>query len=115
MRLWPKREQVRKVRALPSPEEVIDLARRYVVQETVGPLKRLVKVLGFGLLGAVLYGLGLVLALVGVLRLLQSETGSAFYGDWGFAPYLLTAVVGGAWTAGTIAVVSSRLGREERS
>ena len=53
-----------------------------------------VLVVGFGLSGALLFGLGAALSLLGVLRLLQTETGRTFAGSWTFAPYLLTAVVG---------------------
>ena len=87
-----------------SPEELFNVAKRYIVQETVLPLKRVAKVLGIGLLGALVFGLGAIIALVGVLRVLQTETGHAFDGDWSFAPYLLTAIVG-ALVVGLVAAV----------
>lgn len=76
-----------------------DLARRYVVQETVAPLRHIVRRVGLGTAGALAAAIGLVLLLLGVLRLLQSETGSVFAGNMSFAPFLLTAVVAVALAA----------------
>lgn len=73
-------------------QRLSDLFRRYVLDEALKPLRHLGRRLAFGVLGAILIGIGSVAALVGVLRLLQTETGSAFAGSWSFAPYLLTAV-----------------------
>jgi hypothetical protein len=70
--------------------ETIDLLKRYVLQETVGPLKGLGRVLLFGLSGAFLLGVGLVVLLLALLRALQEETGHTFAGHWSWAPYLLT-------------------------
>lgn len=69
--------------------EVRSLVTDYAKQETVEPLKRLGKWLGFGLAGAVLISLGLFLLLLGGLRLLQTETNGTFDGNWSFAPYLI--------------------------
>lgn len=70
--------------------ETIDLIKRYVLQETVGPLKGLGRVLLFGLSGAFLLGIGLVVLALSLLRALQEETGHTFAGHWSWAPYLLT-------------------------
>lgn len=72
--------------------ETIDLLKRYVLQETVGPLKGLGRVLIFGMAGAFLLGIGLVVLVLAVLRALQEETGRTFAGHWSWAPYLLTLV-----------------------
>ncbi|MGO8877830.1 MAG: hypothetical protein ACLQNG_18985 [Acidimicrobiales bacterium] len=74
--------------------ELIDLLKRYVLQETVGPLKTLGRSLGFGAAAAVTLGLGGVFVLLGVLRVLQTETGTMFTGHWSWAPYFLTVVAG---------------------
>ena len=84
--------------------ELRDLVVGYFRQETVVPLKALGRYLGFGIAGALLLGIGSILLGVGVLRLLQEETGDTFAGDWSFAPYLMTfgalAVCGAAvWKA----------------
>jgi hypothetical protein len=83
-------------------ERLGELFRRYVLDEALKPLRHLGRRLGFGVLGAVLIGIGSVAALVGVLRLLQTETGRAFAGSWTFAPYLLTALTAAAALAGFV-------------
>jgi hypothetical protein len=81
--------------------ELRDLVVAYVRQETVTPLKSLGRYMLFGVAGALLLGLGVVLLGVGVLRLLQQETGTTFRGDWSWAPYgivFVALVVGAAIT-----------------
>lgn len=85
-------------------DRVGDLFRRYVLDEALKPLRHLGRRMAFGVLGAVLIGIGSVAALVGVLRVLQTETGSAFSGDWSFAPYLLTAAAGIVALGGFVAL-----------
>ncbi len=88
----------------PLPQLVLELKELvvdYVKQETVVPLRHLGRYLAFGVLGAFLLGLGVVLLGVGGLRALQTETGSTFTGDWSWAPYGIVVVVmlvGGALT-----------------
>jgi hypothetical protein len=84
--------------------ELRDLVLAYLRQETVTPLKSLGRYIAFGLAGAVLLGIGVVLLAVGALRLLQAETGDTFQGDWSWAPYGIVVagmLLGGAatWTA----------------
>jgi hypothetical protein len=74
--------------------EIIDLVKTYAKQETVDPLRNTGRFLARGLAGAFLLGLGLVLVLVGLLRLLQTET-DAFDDGWSFVPYFIVVVVGG--------------------
>lgn len=83
-------------RADPREEgaELIDILRRYLIQETVTPLKTVGRTLLFGSAAAVLLGIGAVLLLLGVLRILQTETGSAFAGTWSWVPYPITAILG---------------------
>lgn len=69
--------------------ETIDLLKRYVLQETVGPLRGIGRILVFGLLGGLLLAIGLVILDIAVLRALQTETGHTFAGHWSWAPYLL--------------------------
>ncbi len=73
--------------------ETVGLLRRYVVQETFGPLRHLGKRLGFAAAGALVGGIGVVLLLLAVLRVLQTETGDFFAGNMSFGPYLATAAV----------------------
>ena len=74
--------------------ETIDLVRRYVVQETIVPLRSIGKRLLFGAAGGILLGTGLILLLLAVLRVLQGDTGTFFAGNMSFGPYLATATVG---------------------
>jgi hypothetical protein len=67
--------------------ELRDMVVEYVKQETVVPLKQLGRYIGFGIVGSLLLGLGVVLLAVGGLRALQTETGSTFTGDWSWVPY----------------------------
>ena len=82
--------------------ELWQLVRDYLKQETLEPLKGLGRFLAKGLVGSVLLGLGLVLLLLAALRALQTETGTAFDGNWSFVPYLIT-LVGAAAVAGLAA------------
>jgi len=88
----------------PLPQLVLelrDMVVTYVRQETVVPLRQLGRYIGFGLAGALLLGLGVVLLGVGGLRALQTETGDTFTGDWSWAPYLIVfaaLLIGGALT-----------------
>lgn len=78
----------------PSIDELIALVRRYVIQETIVPLKAIAKGIAIALGGALVFGIGGVIVLVGVLRVLQDETGRVFIHTWAFVPYLATAAVG---------------------
>ena len=72
--------------------DVVQLVLDYAKQETLGPLKGAGRFVAFGVLGAVALSFGAMLLLLGLLRALQTETGTMFRGDWSWAPYLLTAV-----------------------
>jgi hypothetical protein len=55
--------------------------------------------------GSAVIGFGVLLLLLGVLRLLQDETGTALSGDWSWVPYLVVSVLG----AGVIGVAAWRI------
>lgn len=74
--------------------ELFGLLRRYVIQETVAPLRSVGRTLLFGSIAALFLGIGTVLLLFALLRVLQTETGSAFAGTWSWVPYPITAVLG---------------------
>ena len=97
--------------------EVIDLLRRYLIQETVDPLKLASRTLLYGSAAAVLIGIGIVLLLLGVLRVLQTETGTVFEGSLSWLPYLITAVSGlvVVGSAGFLLLRSSGGGRGARA
>jgi uncharacterized BrkB/YihY/UPF0761 family membrane protein len=71
----------------------LDLTVAYVKQETVGPLQALGRFVVLGTIGSLFLGIGLILLLVALLRVLQEETG-AFHGNLSWIPYLIVAVVG---------------------
>ena len=72
--------------------ELYELVLAYAKQETVEPVKGLVRFICFGIAGSLAFGIGSVIMLLGGLRALQTETGSAFQGNWSWAPYGITAV-----------------------
>ena len=71
---------------------IVELLKAYAKQETLEPLKRLGRYLGFGVAGSVLIATGLVLLMLAALRALQTETGSTFTGSWSWAPYAIVIV-----------------------
>lgn len=54
--------------------EVIETVKGYARSETIGPLKGAGRWIGMGAAGAVCLGIGLSLILLGLLRLLQTES-----------------------------------------
>ncbi|MFN2607391.1 MAG: hypothetical protein ABR511_05775 [Acidimicrobiales bacterium] len=76
--------------------EIATMVVTYVKQETLEPLQGLGRFVAFGAAGMVVGGLGVILLVLGGLRLLQTETGSAFSGHLSFLPYLIALAVCGA-------------------
>jgi cytochrome c biogenesis protein CcdA len=70
--------------------ELKELLVAYARQETVDPVKALGRYLGFGLAGSALIGLAGIFLTLGLLRLLQTETGSTFTGNLSWLPYLIS-------------------------
>lgn len=97
--------------AMPDPKkrsdanpvsEALTLIRDYAKQETLGPLKGVGRWIAFGLAGAMFIGIGGVLVLVGVLRVLQGNPGHEhFTRGLSWLPYLITA-----FTAALVTVLS---------
>jgi hypothetical protein len=75
-------------------DDAFQLTVDYVKQETVEPLKGLGRFLGFGIIGSFALAFGILLLLLGVLRLLQTETGTSLAGDWSWVPYAVVIVLG---------------------
>ncbi len=73
--------------------DIVETLKAYAQQETVDPLKRLGKYLGFGVGGSILIATGFVFLMLAGLRVLQVETGSTFTGSWSWAPYAIVVVV----------------------
>lgn len=92
--------------------EVIDLVRDYAKQETLGPLKGAGRWLALGAVGSTLLGIGLLLLLIAVLRLLQTEV-SAFDGAFSWVPYAVVLALSLVWTAIALSRIrKSTLGKE---
>jgi hypothetical protein len=75
-------------------DDAFQLTVDYVKQETVEPLRGLGRFLYMGIAGSFFLAFGLLLILLGVLRLLQTETGTALTGDWSWVPYAAVFVLG---------------------
>lgn len=73
----------------PSIGNVVDLVKTYAKQQTIGPLSNAGRWLSFGAAGAILLGVGLMLVLLGLLRLIQTEWEWAATGSWSWISYLL--------------------------
>ena len=72
--------------------ELYELVLAYFKQETLDPVKSLGRFVGFGVAGALLFGFGTAMVLLGALRALQTETGSTFQGSLSWAPYAIVAL-----------------------
>ena len=86
--------------------ELRDLVVRYFREQTLVPLQQLGRYVGFGILGSLMLGFGVVFVGMAGLRALQDETGDTFTGDWSWVPYLIMFVAlligaGLVWVART--------------
>ena len=86
-------------------DDAFQLTVDYVKQETVEPLRGLGRFLGFGIVGSFALAFGILLLLLGVLRLLQTETGTTLTGHWSWVPYAVVILLG----LGVIAVAVWRI------
>jgi len=73
--------------------EVIEFLKTYALQETVAPLKGAGRWLAFGAAAAFAMGLGLMIVLLGVLRLVQTEIDRLATGSLSWAAYGVTLLV----------------------
>ena len=73
--------------------ELWELVVAYAKQETIEPVKALGVYLLWGAIGSIMLSIGLVLLVLGLLRVLQEETAPHFTGSLSFVPYLITLVV----------------------
>jgi Putative Actinobacterial Holin-X, holin superfamily III len=91
--------------------ELWTLTRDYAKQETIDPLKGVGRYLGFGLGGAVMGGLGVLLLMFALLRALQTQTGTALTGSWSWVPYFVVVAVAGLVVAWAVSRISRKPSR----
>jgi len=75
-------------------DDAFQLTVDYLKQETVDPLRGLGRFLYMGIAGSFFLAFGILLVLIGVLRLLQTETGTALTGDFSWVPYAVVVLLG---------------------
>jgi hypothetical protein len=108
-------DKAKKNKSLPGEaQDLFQLVIGYAKQETLDPVKNLGRYIGLGMAGALLGSLGAVLLLLGALRLLQTETGDTFDGNWNFVPYVVVLAVSGAIAAGAMKARSRGQRRDAR-
>jgi hypothetical protein len=90
-----------------SVGEVVEFVKTYAKQETIGPLKGAGRWIAVGAASALLLGLGLLLLLLGLLRLVQTEFDGLASGGSSWVPYLIVFAV----TAVLLAVTLSRINK----
>jgi hypothetical protein len=73
--------------------ELWGLTRDYARQETIDPIKGVGRYLGYGGVGALLAGIGVILLMLAGLRALQTETGDALDGNLSWLPYVIVIAV----------------------
>jgi cytochrome c biogenesis protein CcdA len=80
--------------------ELTGLVIAYFKQETLAPIRSLVRYVGYGVAGAILMAIGGVTATLTVIRLVQAEAGNHLGGNLDWVPYtsgILVAALGIAW------------------
>lgn len=95
-----------------STRDTTTLVKDYLVQETIGPLKSLKHYLLNGTIGSFFVGTGVLLLLIGLLRLLQGQ--SALQGHLSWLPYLMVVFVATCVAGLTVAMVFSGPTRRRR-
>jgi hypothetical protein len=85
--------------------ELVALIVAYFRQETIDPIRSLLRFVAFGLAGALCLAIGGGLLALAAVRAIQAETGRHLFGNFTWAPYvggLIVAAVGAAWAASRI-------------
>lgn len=91
IRVRPRASEDRSVPKVAS--ELWTLTVGYAKQEIRDPVFALKSYLLYGIPAMLLMGMGCVLLAIGLLRALQTETGSTFTGSLSWAPYAIVLVV----------------------
>lgn len=84
----------------PSPhEDILDLVVSYAKQETIEPLRGAMRWILWGLASMAFICTGLVLLVLGVVRLTQDLLGESFQHSWSFVSYFVGVLACGAVVA----------------
>ena len=75
-------------------DDAFQLTVDYLKQETIQPLRGLGRYLYMGIAGSFFAAGGVLFILIGVLRLLQTETGRTLKGDLSWVPYAVVIILG---------------------
>ena len=95
--------------------ELIEFVRAYVKQETLDPLRGVGRWIAFGAAEAFCLGLGLVIVLIGVLRLVEEEWDRASSGSLSWLAYLVTMLVAvGMLVVTLLRIKKSTLNKEQK-
>ncbi len=86
----------------------------YVKQETLDPIKGLARFVALGLASMVVTGIGVILLLLGGVRLLQTEAASTFDGHLKFLPYVFALIVCAVVAVGALRATSGPGRKEEK-
>jgi hypothetical protein len=73
--------------------DVIDTIKAYAQQQTIGPLKNVGRWLAYGAAASFTLAIGLIVLLLGVLRLVQAEWERAATGSLSWLAYVITLVL----------------------
>lgn len=76
-----------------TTSELMSLVWTYFRQETVDPLKGLVRFLAFGVAGAAVMTIGVLLLVLALVRALQTELGAHLTGNLTWVPYVAGIVL----------------------
>jgi uncharacterized BrkB/YihY/UPF0761 family membrane protein len=85
-----------------SVPELVAFVKSYAKQETIDPLRGVGRWVAFGTAGAFCLGLGLVVVLLGVLRLVEEEWDRSSSGSLSWLAYLITLLVAVALLVATL-------------
>ena len=95
--------------------ELWQLVVAYLKQETIEPLKGLIKFIAVGAGAMFCVGIGAVLLSLAGLRALQTETGDAFDGNWTWVPYVIVLVGAGLVAGLAVRAIGAEKRRSERA
>jgi TRAP-type C4-dicarboxylate transport system permease small subunit len=93
MRSTPWRKFLKGASIQRDLKDVRDLFVRYFKEQTLEPLKELGRFVAFGVAGSLFVAFGVVVGLIGVLRMLQ-DVFPVLDGSLSWIPYLVVVVLG---------------------